>query len=137
MRWVWIGLGSLAGLAALFVVGIFAISEAGGEIVTLETLDAGGEAQETRLWVVEEGGHLWLRAGMPTSAWFLRLEANPAVRVTRGGTITAYRAAPNRDPAVRDRIHALMAAKYGWAERVVAASRDGSQSIPVELVPSG
>lgn len=38
-----------------------------------------------------------------------------------------------KDPATRDRVHALMAEKYGWAEKVIAAMRDGSQSVPVRL----
>jgi hypothetical protein len=46
-----------------------------------------------------------------------------------------YVAEPIRDPAVRDRIHALMLEKYGWAERFVAAMRDGNESIPIKLVP--
>lgn len=135
MRWIGIGLGALVAVAVLFVAAIFGVSEAGGEIVTLETVSADGQASETRLWVVDHEGHAWLRSGQPSSGWFVRLEANPEVRVTRDGKTASYRAQPVRDPAVRDRVHALMADKYGFAERLIAASRDGSQSIPVELIP--
>ncbi len=135
MRWVAILLGGLVGAAAFLIALIFGVSEAGGEIVTLETLDAGGQAQETRLWVVDADEHAWLRSGMPTSGWFVRIEANPEVRVTRDGKTASYVAEPVRDPETRDRIHALMAAKYGWAETLIAASRDGTGSVPVKLVP--
>jgi hypothetical protein len=135
MRRLGIALACLAGLLVLLVALIFGISESGGEIVTLETLDAEGLPHETRLWVADDGGESWLRSGMPTSGWFLRLEANPDVRITRAGETRAYRAEAVRDPAVRDRIHARMAEKYGFAERVIGVSRDGTQSIPVRLVP--
>lgn len=135
MRWLWITLGTAAGLAVLFFGLVFGLSETGGEVVVLQTLDAAGAPHETRLWVVDDDGNAWLRAGMPTSSWFLRLEANPHVQLTRGATTGPYLAEPVHDPAVRDRIHALMADKYGFAETFIAASRDGSFSIPVRLVP--
>lgn len=135
MRRVWVALVSLVGLLALFLGLVFAVSEAGGEVVVLETRDAGGKLHETRLWVVDHEGHAWLRSGAPESGWFRRLEADPDVSVTRGGTRASYRAEPIRDPAVRDRVHALMLEKYGFAERFIAATRDGTRSVPIRLVP--
>ena len=134
MRWIAIGAASLVALLALFVALIFGVSEAGGEIVTLETRGADGSLHETRLWVVEHDGSAWLRSGQPSSGWFVRLVAEPKVRVTRDGTTRAYRAEPVHDAATRDRIHGLMAEKYSWAETLIAASRDGDASIPVRLV---
>ena len=135
MRWVAIVVGGLIGTVLLLVAFVFGVSEAGGEVVTLETSGADGSVQETRLWVVDADDHAWLRSGVPTSGWFVRLEANPEVRVTRDGKTASYLAEPVRDPETRDRIHALMAEKYGWAETIVAASRDGTASVPVKLVP--
>ncbi len=135
MRRVWIALVSIAGLFALFIALVFGLSEFGGEVVTLETRDAEGQPQRTRLWVVDHQGHAWLRSGAPESDWFLRLEADANVSVTRNGTTAAYRAEPVRDPGMRDRIHALMAEKYTFAERFIAATRDGTHSVPVRLVP--
>ena len=135
MRWVAIVVGGLIGAVLLLVAFVFGVSEAGGEVVTLETSGADGSVQETRLWVVDADDHAWLRSGVPTSGWFVRLEANPEVRVTRDGKTASYLAEPVRDPETRDRIHALMAEKYGWAETIVAASRDGTASVPVKLVP--
>jgi len=135
MRWLAIGAAALLGLVILLVALIFGASETGGEIVTLETLDADGQPHETRLWVVEHDGYQWLRAGKPDSGWLLRLEAAPEVTVTRAGEPRRYRAEPVRDPETRNRIHALMAERYGWAERLIANMRDGSLSVPVKLVP--
>lgn len=135
MKIVWIVLGSLLLVAVGFVGAIFAASEMAGEIVVLETRDAAGEPVETRLWVVDHEGHAWLRAGQPTSGWFVRLETEPEVRVERDGVRAAYRAVPVDDPAIRDRIHALNRDKYGGYDAFISLARDGSLSIPVRLDP--
>lgn len=122
-------------LALGLVAAIYAISELGAEVVTLETRDAEGKVHATRLWVVDHDGFAWLRAGVPQNAWLARLEAVPEVVVTRGGEARTYRAEPVRDPAVRDRIHALIAEKYGWTEAVISRIRDPDASVAVRLVP--
>ncbi|MEX2206259.1 MAG: hypothetical protein WEF50_08540 [Myxococcota bacterium] len=116
-------------------IGIFGASELGGEIATLGTSTADGEAS-TRIWVVDDAGHAWLRAGAPGNGWLVRIDANPNVTVERNGVLTRYTAVPVRDdPTLRDRIHALMREKYTWADRIVSALRDGSHSVPIRLDP--
>jgi hypothetical protein len=134
MRKLLIALLCLAGLGVGFLGLVFGLSEAGGEIVTLETRDSEGQTHATRLWVVDHEGAAWLRSGMPTSAWYVRLVSNPNVQVTRDGSTQRYRAEPIHDPAVRDRIHALVAEKYGFSESFVAATRDGTLSVPIRLI---
>jgi hypothetical protein len=122
-------------VAIALVGGIFGVSELGGEIVTLGTRAPDGDAH-TRIWVVDDAGHAWLRAGAPGNAWLLRIDANPDVTVERAGVLTRFRAVPVRDdPALRDRIHALMREKYTWADRIVSLMRDGSHSVPIRLDP--
>ena len=121
--------------AVLFVLSIFLASELGSELVTLGTVGADGATAETRLWIVDDGGSAWLRAGVSESGWLQRIEANPAVVVERGGTTVSYRAVPVPDPARRDRIHRLMREKYGWADRWISIIRDGGASVPVRLDP--
>lgn len=123
----------LVALGVLFVAVIFGASELGGETVTLETSDASGGIVETRLWVVEYDGSSWLRAGVPTSSWLVRIEANDSIAVTRAGEKHRYRAVPVHDPATRDAVHDANHRKYGWAEQVVSLIRDGSKSVPVRL----
>lgn len=116
-------------------IGVMSASELGGEIVTLHTTTPDGEA-ETRIWVVDDMGHAWLRAGTPGNGWLRRIDANPDVVVERAGLSTRFRAVPVRDdPTLRDRIHELMAQKYTWADRVVSLMRDGSKSVPIRLDP--
>jgi hypothetical protein len=131
-----LGAALVVAAAILFVASIFAASELGGEKVVLHTVDARGEPVETRLWVVDDGGSAWLRAGAPTSGWLARIEAEPNVLVTRGGKTEARVAVPVHDPAARDRIHALMRAKYGLADRWISILRDASRSVPIRLDPA-
>lgn len=120
-------------LALAVPVVIAVASELGGEVVVLRTRDAAGEPVETRLWVVDDAGRAWLRAGAASSGWYRRLEARPDVELTRSGDTRAYRAVPVRTPDARDRIHALMRAKYGWADALIDLIRDPDGAIAVRL----
>ncbi|PYM71322.1 MAG: hypothetical protein DME10_16725 [Candidatus Rokuibacteriota bacterium] len=52
----------------MLVVGFFGLvlimSELGGEVVTLHTQAAGGGEKRTHLWVVDDAGAAWVRAGL-------------------------------------------------------------------------
>ncbi len=134
MRWIVGLIALLLVLAVAFVGAIFAASEFGGEVVNLRTHDGSAE-RSTHLWVVDDAGFAWLRAGHPNSGWLKRIEGNPDVVVERGGIATHFHAVPVHDPAVRDRIHALMRAKYPWADRLISVMRDPNGSVPVRLEP--
>jgi hypothetical protein len=121
-------------LALGFVAAIYIASEYGGEVVVLHTTQGNSEAT-THLWVVDDSGFQWLRAGTPDNGWLKRIGANPEVTVERAGETQSYRAVPVRDPVVRDRIHALMREKYGAADSLISLIRDGSLSVPVRLDP--
>ncbi len=135
MRRATLALAALVLLAALFLLTVGLASESGEEIVVLTTTAEDGAPAETRLWVVDDAGHAWLRAGVPTSGWLVRLEAHPEVTVLRGGESLRLRAVPVREPATRDRIHALMREKYGFADRWISLIRDGTESVAVRLDP--
>ena len=126
-------LGLVVALVVVFFAAVFAASEFGGEVVKLDTVDASGAHHVTHLWVVDDGGFAWLRAGVPTSGWLVRIEANPDVTVERGGVTYKMKGVPVREPVVRDRIHALMRDHYGWADRLVSVMRDPNGSVPVRL----
>ena len=126
----------LAGVAllALLVVGGEYVASESGEVVVLRTRDAAGAAHETRLWVVDHDGALWLRAGNPEHGWFPRLAADPSVRLTRGGQALGLRATPV--PEARDKINDLMHEKYGWADDYVCFFFPREKKIPVRLDPA-
>ncbi|NNL86897.1 MAG: hypothetical protein HKP27_14640 [Myxococcales bacterium] len=128
-------IGVLVFAALALGIGVVAASEWGGEVIDLYTRDAAAQEHHTRLWVVEDDGAWWLRAGTPGSGWLARIGSGGAVEVQRGGVRAVYRATPERDPARRDRTHALMREKYGGADRLISLLRDGEQSVPVRLEP--
>ena len=127
-------LAALLAIAAIFVATIYLASES-GEVVTLTTYDGAGAPHASRLWVVDDAGRQWLRAGLRTNSWYGRLVARPDVEVRRGNETRAYQAVPVDTPAARDRIHELMAAKYGLADRYIGLVRDGTGSVAVRLDP--
>src|SRR5262245_36724965 len=117
-------LGFVAALSFVFFAPTSAGPDFGGELVNVQPVDASGAKHSTHLWVVDDGGYAWLRAGVPSSSWLVRIDANPDVRVTRGGVDYHMKAVPVHEPGVRDRIHALMREKYGLADRLVSTMRD-------------
>jgi len=126
-------LGSLV-LLALLGVAYYGLAES-GEVVVLETHDSTGAVHETRVWVVDHDGFAWLRTGDRTAPWLVRLREKPEVAVTRAGVRREYRAVPGDDPAMRDRINALVLEKYGLAEqalRVLMLKPDGATPIRLE-----
>ncbi len=132
MRRIGIALAAVATLLALFYVSQMVASES-GEVVILTTKDAAGRPVETRLWIAEHDGDVWLRAGQLGSGWHARIEMDPDVEVERGGLAAAYLAEPS--PASRAAINALMREKYGWADRYIDAVFDVSDALPIRLVP--
>ncbi len=120
-------------LLAFVALMLFA-SEQGGEVVVLRTQDASGADHETRLWLVELGGELWLRSGDPSSGWFGRLEQAPEIELQREGEWARYRAVPV--PEMAPRVDAAMAEKYGWADRLIAIFRPEGQSVAIRLDPA-
>lgn len=125
---------ALVALVVAFVLTIALASELGGELVTLYTREESGAERSTSLWVVDREGFQYLRAGDGGSGWLERLRREPEVRVERAGKAERYQAVPT--PELTPEIDALMAEKYGLADRVIAVIRDPSKSMAVRLVPA-
>lgn len=132
MRRLLIGVAIAIGAVALLVLGHLALIEVGREVVTLRTQRPDGTWQETRLWIVDEGGSAWLHSG--GEAWRRRFEGNPVVEVERGGETRRYRA--QGVPGPHPRIDELMREKYGLADRWVRlVAPDGEATLVVRLDP--
>ena len=105
----------ILGAALALGVGLFVlqiVASESGEVVVLRTF-AGGQAHETRVWIVDDRGVSWLRAGRPESAWYQRVRENPDIQVERGSELLEYHAFQVEGGPTVDRINALMAEKYG------------------------
>ncbi len=119
-------------LAALVAIaaGSMLASES-GEVVVLRTTDAAGVPHETRLWVVDEAGHPWLRAGNEGSGWFAQLRERPDVTVIRKGQTLRARAVP--EVAARERINERMREEYGWADAYIGFFFGRDDAVPIRL----
>ena len=88
----WLALGLLALAAATYVAGEQT------EVVVLRTVDAQGEAFETKMWVVDHDGEVFVRVANPRRHWYQRLLANPRAELVRDGQSTRVAAEPSEDP---------------------------------------
>jgi len=123
----------LVALVLLFVLvmGLQQIAAESGEVVILTTTDAAGEPQTTRLWIVDRDGQQWLRAGVPQSGWFVRLQADSLIKLERDGITRSYVAVA--DPSLHAEINDLMNQKYGWADGYIGFLFGRDASVPVVL----
>ena len=128
---------TVGAVVALLVVGSMAVDE--GEVVTLTTLDAGGAAHETQLWVVEIEGQVYLRSASPDTEWLRRLRERPEVVLHRGDPETEipFRAVPvdGAEDELHDAVDRAMAEKYGAADRFYSRLFPRERSIAVRLEP--
>lgn len=104
-----------------------------GEVVTLYTSGPDGDQYETQLWVIEEGGELYVRAHYRGAKWLERLLERPEVELRRGESYCSFRAGAVDDPEVRRAVNRAMAAKYGLADRLASIVWDPERSVPVHL----
>lgn len=121
-------------LAALVALGVGSmVASESGEVVVLRTTDTAGELHETRLWIVEDGGHVWLRSGSDAAGWFVQLRERPDVTVVRDGEELDVRAVP--EVPARERINERMNEKYGWADSYIGFLFGRDDAVPVRLDP--
>lgn len=104
-----------------------------GEVVTLHTVGPDGDRYDTQLWVVEEGGELYLRAHYAGAKWLERIRSEPVVELERGDASQKFVAGPVEDPEVRRAVNRAMAAKYGLADRLASSLWNPKKSVPVHL----
>jgi hypothetical protein len=119
-----------AALAGLY----FAMAER-VEVVVVHTHGADGD-HATRVWVVDDAGHAWLRTGVKNASWLPRLRANPAVELERGGATQAFDAVVIDEPATVARINERTLEKYGWSEKLLrAAGASAAGQVAIRLDP--
>jgi hypothetical protein len=125
-------LAAVFGLCLAYLLGHWALIEVGREVIVLRTQEADGGWLETRLWIVDDGGVSWLHGG--DSSWMHNLRARPTVEIERSGETRRYRAEPV--PGPHPKLHELLRAKYGVADRWVRfIGADNESTTPVRLDP--
>ena len=125
---------ALLALGTAYVLAHWALIEVGREVIVLRTEDADGGWYESRLWIVDDDdGVPWLHGG--DSRWMRNLAARPIVEVERGGETRRYRAHVVTGP--HPRLHELLRAKYGLADRwvrFVGADRETTRAVRLEAL---
>lgn len=120
----------LLGLCAGYVLAHWALIEIGHEVIVLRTEEPDGTWADTRLWIVDDGDVSWLHGG--DSHWMRNLRARPVVELVRNRETHRYRAQPV--PGPHPRVHELLRAKYGIADRWVRfVGADTESTVPVRL----
>jgi hypothetical protein len=125
-------LAIVVGVGVVLAAAHLALIEVGREVVTLRTPRPDGSWQRTRLWVVDDGGSVWLHSAGPE--WRARFAGDPVVELERGGETRRYRA--HALPGPHPRVDALLREKYGLADRWVRfLAPDGADTLAVRLDP--
>jgi hypothetical protein len=132
MKRLAISFAVVVGLCIAYLLAHGALIEIGREVIVLQTQEEDGGWLESRLWIVDDGAVSWLHGG--DSRWVRNLKARPIVQVERGGETHRYRALAV--PGPHPRLHELLRAKYGIADRWVRfVGPDGENTTPVRLDP--
>jgi len=122
-------------LAALaFGIALLLAGDLGGEVVKLTTFDEIRTPFTTKIWIVDQGNALWIRAGSSRAEWFQRLSQRSGVELERNGRVTRYRAVPVKEATPG--VNTLMAAKYGWADWLIGLVRSRDNAVAVRLDPA-
>jgi hypothetical protein len=81
--------------------------------VEIETRRGTGEARRTIIWIVADGGRIYVRSVRgPGGKWYRRLRATPEGVLHVAGTRTPFRAVPVSDAAEIERVSAALRRKY-------------------------
>lgn len=122
-------------IAVLLFGGVTLYALEGKEVVVLRTQAPDGSVRETRTWVADDAGAVWIEAAVEERPFYQHILAHPEVELVRAGHTRRYRAAPVPNPHGHVHIRTMLAEKYGWADAWVGLLTDTSQSLAVKLEP--
>ena len=134
MRALLISAGALL-LAALAFGGLTLYALEGQEVVVVRTHAPDGSLRETRTWVADDDGALWIEAAFVERPFYQQMLADPSVEIVRDGVTRRGRAVLVPNPDGHRHVRALLASKYGWADCWVGWLQDTSRSVAVRIEP--
>jgi deazaflavin-dependent oxidoreductase (nitroreductase family) len=103
------------------------------EEVEIETRRRTGESRRTIIWIVADGGRIYVRSVRgPGGKWYQRLRANPDGAIHVAGTSTPVRAVPVSDAAEIERVSEALRRKYA-RHRSSLASMLRPETLPTTL----
>ena len=127
----------LIGIAIVYVVLMFSLSELGGEVVILVRPEADQSNKNIRVWIVDADNKSWIEHGDSESYWIQGLVNDSGIFIIREGEEQKYLAFDDRDS--HDVYHKLRREKYGLADKMLdilgfgATSKENCEGIPVRL----
>ena len=124
-------LASLAAALAFGAVTLFALE--GREVVVLRTHDAEGRERAIRTWVADADGAVFVEAANPERPFLQDLAREPTLMLARGDRRRSCHTSILPNPEGHDRIRALLAEKYGWADCWIGLVADTQHSLAVRL----
>ena len=129
--------GKIIGLSVFTVVALFAcitmFALEGQDVAVLRTHTETGVIYETRVWLAEVDGSVWVEAATPEREFYQHILQRPDVEVFRAGKIEQYTATVHPGETGHAKIRHLLREKYGWADWWVGLLQDTSQSVAVQL----
>jgi hypothetical protein len=131
-RAVWtLAIALLAAAAVFGVITLIALE--GQEVVIVRTQDEHGRTHETRTWIAEDAGAVWIEAASPARPFAQHIVRSARAEIVRAGTTRAYAASIMPNPEGHERIRSLLSRKYGWADWWIGLLQDTSASIAIRL----
>ena len=127
-------LAIIIGLPILFLILVYATSELGGEVVTLQRANSEGSNSNVRIWIVDQDNSSWIEHGDHQVYWITELSENSDVTLIRNGETLNYMG--SIDPDSHLLYHKLRRQKYTWANAIIAfltGNADGCHGVPIQL----
>ena len=127
----------LIGIAIVYGVLMFSLSELGGEVVILVRPEADLSNKNIRVWIVDADNKSWIEHGDSESYWIQGLVNDSGIFIIREGEEQKYLAFDDRDS--HDVYHKLRREKYGLADKMLdilsfgSTSKENCEGIPVRL----
>ena len=128
----------VVGVPLLLFGSIFAASELGGEVVTLQRVEDNGDVSQIRIWIVDDGDTAYIEHGAPDAYWMRQLAASRSITLSRNGQAQQFVA--TAAPESHQLYHDLRRQKYTWADQFIGLFSGGEHNcggVPVKLSPSG
>ena len=127
----------LIGIAIVYGVLMFSLSELGGEVVILVRPEADQSNKNIRVWIVDADNKSWIEHGDSESYWIQGLVNDSGIFIIREGEEQKYLAFDDRDS--HDVYHKLRREKYGLADKMLdilsfgTTSKENCEGIPVRF----
>ena len=128
----------LLGVVVLYGASLVALSELGGEVVTLARPELDGSTKNIRVWIVDSDNDSWIEHGTDESYWIKQSTDEVEVSVIRDEKKQKYEAITDRE--AHDFYHNLRREKYTFADKMLdilslgSTSKGNCSGVPVRLV---